>query len=39
MQAEMYLHMGVWVLALGLYMDCADMYLSLMGPGDPGTIR
>jgi hypothetical protein len=38
MQAEMYKQMGLWPLALGLYLDCADMYVGLMGIGDAGTI-
>lgn len=34
LQAEMYKAMGLWPLALGIYLDCADLTYALLGFSD-----
>mgnify|MGYP003387157581 CR=1 FL=1 len=36
--AEMYKFMGLWVLALGIYLDAGDMVVSLLGYDDDHAV-
>jgi hypothetical protein len=38
LQADMYKCMGLWPLALGLYMDCADLTYALLGYSDYSSL-
>jgi hypothetical protein len=38
LQADMYKCMGLWSLALGLYMDCADLTYALLGYSDYSSL-
>ena len=38
-QADMYKLMGLWPLALAIYLDCLDLTAGIVGFDDPGTIN
>lgn len=38
-QADMYKLMGLWPLALAIYLDCVDLTAGIIGFDDPGTIN
>ena len=38
-QADMYKMMGLWPLALAIYLDCVDLTAGIVGFDDPGTIN
>ena len=38
-QAEMYKQMGLWPLALGIYLDCADLTVTLLGFHDDMSLH